>query len=361
MIRKLLIFSLLLFQFMAFGAYSQQSKTIIQGKIDSIPNAVYYVSYYNAGNHVNDTITLDRNSEFSYELNSTEPISILISIPNDPNSYWYDARLVGNYSLYRLWADPYKTLYFEGKKNKEQHVQNSVTEDDFLAFKSAKDLHLLEIDKTDRKKRNAIGDSIERDYIAHNHSKFYALNLLSWMLNAYDTNREFIQSNYDNLTDSLKNTYLGQETRKKIDIYEQKRIAAIFPSIALHDSTGSLVDLASYKGKYVLIEFWASWCAPCRKKHPQLRELYKEFKSEDFEIIAISLDDNKEDWTNAIAADNLPWVHISDLKGMRKGISKELYIHSIPQNFLLDRSGVILAKNIYGDQLSAKIKTLLKN
>ena len=121
---------------------------------------------------------------------------------------------------------------------------------------------------------------------------------------------------------------------------------------------GDMVALSSFRGKYVLIDFWASWCKPCRLENPHTLELYEKYHDKGFEIYAYSLDEEKENWVNAIAEDGLPWIHTSDLKGWQAEGSKAYGVQAIPSTYLINPEGVIIAKNLTGDKLTKKLEEL---
>jgi peroxiredoxin len=118
---------------------------------------------------------------------------------------------------------------------------------------------------------------------------------------------------------------------------------------------GTPVKLADFKGKYVLLDFWASWCGPCRKENPNVVKLYDKYKTKGFEILGISLDQNRERWLQAIQADKLTWKHTSDLKGWSNEVSKLYEISAIPKTFLLDPNGIIIARDLRGAALEGKL------
>ncbi len=139
-----------------------------------------------------------------------------------------------------------------------------------------------------------------------------------------------------------------------------KYVAIGMPAVdfALNDTTGNPIAISSFRGKVLLIDFWASWCKPCREENPRVVQLYNDFKDKGFEIIGVSFDENKEKWIDAIQKDNLNWPHISDLKGWGSDAAKLYMINAIPATVLLNREGTIIAKNLRGDDLRKKLEEL---
>lgn len=137
-------------------------------------------------------------------------------------------------------------------------------------------------------------------------------------------------------------------------------VGATAPEIALSDTSGNTVSLSSLKGKYVLIDFWASWCGPCRQENPNVVRMYNKFKDKGFAIYSVSLDKTKENWVRAIRNDNLTWTHVSDLKFWQSEAAQKYGVQAIPATFLLDKDGKIIAKNLRGDALEQKLEEVLK-
>ena len=138
-------------------------------------------------------------------------------------------------------------------------------------------------------------------------------------------------------------------------------VGSAAPEITLSDTTGNAVALSSLRGKYVLIDFWASWCGPCRAENPNVVRMYNKYKDKGFAIYGVSLDRTKAEWQRAIRNDNLPWTHVSDLKYWQSAAAQQYGVQAIPQTFLLDKEGKIIAKNLRGEALEQKLEEILKS
>ena len=155
-----------------------------------------------------------------------------------------------------------------------------------------------------------------------------------------------------------------QEDRALQELNQRKKlgieIGSKAPEIALSDLNGKIIKLSSLKGKVVLIDFWASWCRPCRAENPNVVRLYKKYKNKNFTIFSISLDQDKNKWIDAINQDKLSWPnHVSELSGWRSTSATKYGVSSIPKTFLIDKNGIIIGYDLRGEALENKLSELL--
>ena len=139
----------------------------------------------------------------------------------------------------------------------------------------------------------------------------------------------------------------------------QLKVGQAAPEISLPGVKDNIINLSSFKGKVVLIDFWASWCAPCRASVPSVIKLYKKYKIKGFEVFGVSIDSKKSDWIKAIAHDKINYTQVYDLAGWNSPVALQYGVDAIPNTFLLDKTGKVVAVNLEEDDLERKIKSLL--
>jgi peroxiredoxin len=161
------------------------------------------------------------------------------------------------------------------------------------------------------------------------------------------------------LDPAVRKSIYVDELKKMADKMRTTEVGSMAPDFTLPTPQGSTFTLSSTRGKYVMIDFWAAWCAPCRQENPNVVALYAKYKDKGFDVVGVSLDREKEAWIKAIADDQLVWNQVSELKFWQSEIAQKYGVSAIPCTFLLDKEGKIIAKNLRGEGLAKKLEELL--
>ena len=305
---------------------------ILKGKVD-YPD-LYYISY----NDSKDKLRLfveNSKIEIEYKTDSADFSTITGSQTHD---------------LYAPFAK--KIEYFD-KKQKELYVEYQVQEaaDNAVEMKKIED-QVSSIYEQQQEYTNT--------FVQDNLSSVVALYVIRWYL-IYDLDYDKLFDFLTNIPESLKNTTIFSMLNDRLQILSKTKIGNLAPDFTMNNIDGNPVSLGSLKGKVVLIDFWASWCGPCRRANPEIVMLYEKYKNHNFEILGVSFDKNREKWLEAIKSDNLTWLHVSDLQGWNNAAGKIYGINSIPHSILIDDKGLILGNRMSFEELEQKLKQLFEH
>jgi peroxiredoxin len=202
-------------------------------------------------------------------------------------------------------------------------------------------------------------NNYSKKFIKENPDAYLSVLLLeNFLMRQYLTPEE-VKSYYNGLSKELAATKSGKKIKTTLDAMTAIVIGKPAPLFSGPTPDGKTVSLKETLGKVTIIDFWASWCGPCRAENPNVVALYNEFHAQGLNIIGVSLDKDAAKWKEAIAKDNLTWAHVSNLKFWEDPIAKQYNVQSIPATFILDAKGTIVAKDLRGDALKAKVKELL--
>lgn len=229
-------------------------------------------------------------------------------------------------------------------------MRTAMSNEDRVAFATLKE-EQENLEKSDLEFRKNIIEENSNSIIA-------ALSLSDLMGNKKISNVE-AQSFYNSFTDEVKDHTLGRLINERIAKMSKTDVGAVAQSFKAPTPDGNILSLEEAMGKLTLIDFWASWCKPCRIENPNVVSVYNDYKDKGFSIISISLDKNKKNWIKAIEDDRMDWYHISNLEYWSEPIAKDWGVRSIPATFLIDEDGVIVAKNLRGGALRMKVDELL--
>jgi peroxiredoxin len=226
-----------------------------------------------------------------------------------------------------------------------------------VANDSLLDSYRVVIDSLQRYYNHRLG----LDFIVNNPESYYALQSLYSQVTGYPPTADRADSILKLFSPKLAETGLGKKYQKQIDNLRAVATGKIAPDFEQADSTGKILKLSDFRGKYLLIDFWASWCGPCRHENPNVVAAYQQFKDKGFTILGVSLDDDRAKWLEAIDKDKLDWAQVSDLKGWRNEVAELYVIKAIPSNLLLDRDGKIVERDLRGEDLAATLAKYLNN
>ncbi|WP_289662146.1 TlpA disulfide reductase family protein [Flavobacterium panacagri] len=314
--------------FGALQTQAQESNLQLKGTVvDTVAQYVYLQKFHNKMFTTIDSVKVkDGSFSFKTKVKTPELYGLSVNTESSP--------------LYVFLEKGPITVKLNPKKYYSSSVvEGSVSQDLFETYKKSKDVEISKFITENPK-------SIVSAYVLYR----------NW---SYRLSPEQIRENIVLLDKSLQSTTYVKELKDLALVLDGLAVGKKAPDFTANDPNGKPIRFYENLKGYTLVDFWASWCGPCRRENPNIVKAYKEFHDKGFNIVGISLDKKKENWIKGIQDDNLTWLHVSDLLFWNSAVAKLYGIRAIPGNYLVDSNGVIVAKNLQGEELQSTLKSLL--
>ena len=348
----------------ALNSCKDKNTFTIEGKIEHpAQQKVYLLEADSTNLHVIDSAILSEQNQFVFK--KPAPFANLYKIKNGDQEFDFIAENGTDIEFKTDLADPNHNYTTSGSEDSEKireynRISNVYT---------AKNSKLASEYEEAAAAKGANQDSVLKKYLPSFEQNMASLS--NEILKFVDANKNSLASFYAAMSldqmkyekelvqyaDQLKGKFKGNQAVnqfvKHMELVKPVSVGHQAPDFSIPGIDGKPVKLADYKGKYVMLDFWASWCVPCRKENPNVVKLYQQYHSKGLNIVGVSLDEDKSVWQKAITDDGLSWAHGSELQNFNSPAVQRYQVQAIPSNFILDPSGKIIAKNITGNDLSA--------
>jgi peroxiredoxin len=374
---KKIVFAAVVLSAFACGS-PKQDGFVINGTIKDLKQKEAYLVTYKDGMAVKlDSATVDTlNGTFTLQgkveapnlmyITFTDDSQIEVFIENSTITITGDS--VQNTKITGSGTNDLYTAYIEKRDSVEESFKSQEAEYDsvMVKYKAAKKAGNDAEAKSyydQMAKIEEVPEAAIREYnlnFIKNHPSSYVAPVVLWNELAWGMDAPEMEPLVNGFDTTIRNSEYIARLKDRIEVLKKVAVGSPAPDFTMNDTLGNPHALSSYYGKVLLVDFWASWCGPCRRENPNIVAVYKQFHKKGFDILGVSFDKNKASWTKAILDDKLTWNHVSDLQGWGNAAGKLYGIRSIPSNMLLDEKGTIIAKNLMGEDLTNKLKELLK-
>lgn len=375
------IFISLVISLLSLAAYAQNNNTFqINGTATTgnLNIAKVYLQYQSDGKTIADSSDfINGTYNFKGGISEATPARVRVKYQNTPDGKFVPTKQ--GRDMFLVFLQPGKIQIQSVDSFSNIQVKGSRAHEDYSQLQSSLKPLTAKMDDLykeymaaakDEKLQESIvakADALEEE-ISQSYGNFVAKNLSSpiaiFCLESFsgmDLDPAKVEPLFIQLPEETRNSASGKNFEKRIQSAKQTAIGSIAPEFIQEDTLSRPVALSSLRGKYVLIDFWASWCGPCRAENPNVVKAFNQFAPKGFTVLGVSLDQPgaKQKWIDAIRKDGLTWTQVSDLKYWENDAAKLYGVRAIPQNYLLDPSGKIIAKNLRGAALTKKLAEIL--
>jgi len=345
---------------------SAAGKVVITGNLQNAPEGVVVLSQYTDSRpKVLDTLEINSNGDFTYEFDS-------VGTPTFYELNLYGQRVV-KLALYKEnvdvkfnFSDP-NSLQIEGSQDSKEMLKLEILMDSYqgqvnqlnekyyeaMSKNDAEVIRQIQMDAMNLEAQQVVKVKEMIESMGDSFASLAAIGLLN-----PQNDFPFLDALVTKLNENYPETIAILQLKQQLDEMRALAVGQLAPDIVLPDPSGKTTKLSDLRGKYVLIDFWAAWCKPCRQENPNVVRLFNQYNSKGFEVFGVSLDRSREDWVKAIADDQLNWTQVSDLQYFNSAAAVLYQIQAIPATYLVDPDGKIIAKDLRGPSLEAKLAEL---